>query len=239
MGTMYDSTDPGAIPTSATIVAGYVDGAYVWPASGWALHANATHVTIAIETTTPADVLDVETGNPATPATTVTWATSMRSKGRNPTVYCNRSTWPAMQTAFIAAGVAQPGWWIADWTGHPHDIAGTVAVQYANPDTSGGHYDLSTTVAGWPSVVPTPPAPTPTPQPAKDKFMPPTLTLGTNSGAVKNCQRLLNVHGQGLTVDGAYGTATEHAVRNVQGLFKMTVDGICGPATWTVLDTFG
>ena len=236
MGTMYDSTNPDDIPATAEIVAGYVDGAFVWPATGWARFAGATHVTIAVDPATWADVLDVETGNPATPATSVAWVSTMRLHGRIPTIYCNRSSWPTLRAAFTAAGVGEPGWWVAEWTGSEHTIAGTVAVQYANPDTSGGHYDLSTTVPGWPSA----PVPTPTPpQPVPGGFMPPTLTPGTMSGAVKNCQRLCNVHAQGLAVDGVYGPATEQAVRNVQHLMSLTVDGICGPATWTVLDTFG
>ena len=242
MATMYDSTDPGAIPAGAAIVAGYVDGAYVWPASGWARFPAATHVTIAVEPSSVADVLDFETGNPSTPLEVVAWVTTMRGHGRRATVYCDRSSWPALRNTFALAGVAAPDWWVADWTGSPHTLAGASAVQYANPPGSGGHFDLSTTVTGWPSSplpVPVPPAPPKQPQPVPGGFMPPTLTPGTLSGAVKNAQRLLNVHGQGLTVDGVYGPATEQAVRNVQHLFRVTVDGICGPVTWTLLDTFG
>lgn len=69
--------------------------------------------------------------------------------------------------------------------------------------------------------------------------MPPLLKPGDLSGSVRNAQRLLNVHGAGLTVDGVFGPATEHAVCNFQTVFHLSVDGLIGPATWTALDTFG
>lgn len=37
--TMYDSTNPGAIPASAALVAGYVDGLYRWSDAAWARFA--------------------------------------------------------------------------------------------------------------------------------------------------------------------------------------------------------
>ena len=245
MATMYDSTDPGAIPSGADLVAGYVDGLYKWPATAWKPWRST--VTIAVEPSTPADVLDVETGNPTTPALAIAWVTTMRAAGRRPTLYCNRSTWPDLAFAFDRAGVIPPAWWIADWTSFPHDLGGASAVQYANPETSGGHYDLSLTQPGWPfstlpSVPPVPgvpPAPPKPPQPVPGGFMPPTLIPGSLSGAVRNAQRLLNVHAQNLAVDGNYGPATEQSVRNVQHLFRLAEDGICGPVTWTVLCSFG
>lgn len=69
--------------------------------------------------------------------------------------------------------------------------------------------------------------------------MPPTISFGSLSGAVRNAQRLLNVHGAGLTIDGVYGSATEQAVRHFQTVFHLAVDGVVGPATWSTLDTFG
>ena len=38
------------------------------------------------------------------------------------------------------------------------------------------------------------------------------------------------------TVDGAFGSATESAVRAFQTTKGLTVDGICGTATWAALD---
>jgi hypothetical protein len=95
-----------------------------------------------------------------------------------------------------------------------------------------------------PAPVPTPapapqPAPAPAPAPSTGGFVPPTVKLGDLNGAVRNAQRLLDVHNANLVVDGSFGPATEQAVKNIQTVFKLQIDGIVGPETWTVLDTFG
>jgi N-acetylmuramoyl-L-alanine amidase len=36
----------------------------------------------------------------------------------------------------------------------------------------------------------------------------------------------------GLTPDGVFGAATEAALKTAQSGYSLTVDGICGPATW-------
>jgi hypothetical protein len=90
-----------------------------------------------------------------------------------------------------------------------------------------------------PAPEPAPPEPAPVPAPSPGGFVPPTLQLGDLNGSVRNAQRLLNVHNANLAVDGAFGPQTQQAVKNIQTVFKLQVDGIVGPATWTVLDTFG
>lgn len=54
--------------------------------------------------------------------------------------------------------------------------------------------------------------------------------------AVAAAQGALNYHGFGpLDVDGFFGSQTETAVRNMQMVHHLTVDGIIGPETWRAL----
>ncbi len=55
-----------------------------------------------------------------------------------------------------------------------------------------------------------------------------TVRRPDTGDAVRAVQTLLPV----TTVDGSFGPATETAVRELQGMFGLTVDGIVGPATW-------
>lgn len=163
MRTMYDgiNADASVIPATAQLVAGYVDGDYVWSAADWARFPHSVHVRIAVRSTTDdGHVLDVETGN-ASPAESVDWVLARRAAGADPTVYCNTSTWPAVQSAFQARGVAQPHYWIADYNGDTAVPAGAVAHQY----TSTARWDLSSVADYWPGVDPVPTAPAPLPDP--------------------------------------------------------------------------
>lgn len=167
MRTLYDSVTASDIPTTAAMVAGYVDGRYAWSDADWGLHPGAQHVRIAVfADTDDGHALDVENGD-ATPAQSVSWVRARRAAGADPSVYMNVATWGAVRAAFRAAGVTEPHYWVADWTGARHLPAGAVACQYADPKTSGGHYDLSAVAAHWPGVDAPAPAPPPAPGPAK------------------------------------------------------------------------
>lgn len=153
--TMYDSTNPAAIPVTAGMVAGYVDGAFVWPAAGWARFPRAVKVRIAVfASTNDGVVLDVERGD-AAPAQAPGWVQRRRAAGMDPSVYCSISLWPAVRAAFHAAGVAEPHYWVA---GYPAGGAvipgGAIAHQYADPLTSGGQWDLSVVADYWPGIDP-------------------------------------------------------------------------------------
>jgi hypothetical protein len=151
--TMFDSTTPTAIPPTAAMVAGYVDGIFVWSPAAWARFPNAVHVRIAVlASTNDGHVLDVERGD-ASPAQAPPWVRMRRADGADPSVYCNLSTWPAVQAAFNAAGVAQPHYWIAHYGAGPGIPPGAVAVQYADPPNgSGGQWDISAVADLWPGV---------------------------------------------------------------------------------------
>lgn len=151
---LADSVTSADIPTSYGLVGGYVDGLYVWDASDWARHAGALKVRIAVAATTDdGHVLDVEAGN-ADEQQAVSWVQLRRRNGADPTVYHSLDRWPVLRAAFQVARVTEPHYWVADWTGQAHSIAGAVACQYANPATSGGHYDLSAVAGLWPGVDP-------------------------------------------------------------------------------------
>ena len=58
---------------------------------------------------------------------------------------------------------------------------------------------------------------------------------GDNNIVVKALQRQLNRYGNSLTVDGAFGSGTETAVRNFQSSRGLGADGIAGADTWAAL----
>lgn len=155
---MADSINPVNIPVGRfSLVAGYVDGPRSqWPQTGWTMHAgHSTLVRIAVFATTNAGVvLDVETGD-ATPAQAPGWVQKRRAAGVDPTVYCSMALWPAVRTAFQAALVPEPHYWVAGYPGGgPVIPAGAIAHQYADSSTSGGNWDLSVVADYWPGVDP-------------------------------------------------------------------------------------
>jgi hypothetical protein len=153
---MYDGVTAAELPTNGQLVGGYVDGEFEWSAADWARFPNAVHVPIAVFSSGGGVVLDVEQGN-ATPAQSVDWALARRRAGVDPSVYMNTSTWPQVEAAFQARGVAQPHYWVADYDGSASIPAGAVAKQYRN--TPG--YDVSSVADYWPGVDPAPNTPAP------------------------------------------------------------------------------
>jgi peptidoglycan hydrolase-like protein with peptidoglycan-binding domain len=62
-----------------------------------------------------------------------------------------------------------------------------------------------------------------------------TQSTGNRGVDVQAIQHLLNHHGQAVTADGVFGSATTSAVRTFQSARGLSVDGIVGPATWGAL----
>lgn len=149
MRTMLDAVLPDNIPLTAQVVAGYVDGPRSqWPWSGWMRFAG--HVRVAIAVTASCDnghVLDVERYD-ATPEQAPGWVLRRREAGCDPSVYIGKARWARCQAAFAAQGVAEPHWWIADWTGAAHLPEGATACQW----TPGPLYDTSCVLDFWPGV---------------------------------------------------------------------------------------
>ncbi len=66
-----------------------------------------------------------------------------------------------------------------------------------------------------------------------------TIRKGSKGQAVTEMQTMLDKLGYDLGsygVDGDFGRATEAAVKSFQSDHRLTVDGICGPATWAELE---
>lgn len=158
MRTMYDSIAVEALPAGADLYAGYDDGH--WPDAD-AIAAAHPGVPVVRVTVDPGDdegqVLDVENGD-ATPGQAPPWVIRRRAAGVEPTVYCSASALPGVRQAFTNAALAEPHWWVADWTENEAATAallaqpGVVAVQYH----SGPGYDVSAVADYWPGVDPAP-----------------------------------------------------------------------------------
>ena len=146
---MYDSTNVTSLPTDGDLYAGYVGGN--WPTYNAMVlrFPNKVHVSIAVNASENAQVLDVETGD-ATPAQAPAWIQRQRAAGRDPSVYCNTSTWGDVKTACQAAGVPLPHWWEAHWDKIPTLSSGSVAKQYDHDIPPG--YDVSVVADYWPGV---------------------------------------------------------------------------------------
>ena len=153
--TMWDSTTAADIPQAVPIVAGYIDGNYAWSAADWARFPGAVKVTITVTGLPGAKVADVEWSD-LDPVSGARWASLEVRAGRRPTLYCNTSAVGALRLALAPYSLTlgtDVDWWAADWTGAVHEVAGAAATQYADPPSSGGHYDLSVTNGVWPGTM--------------------------------------------------------------------------------------
>lgn len=148
--TMYDAVNAENLPSTSALIGAYCNGLYTNMVQVMLRFPRAVVVKISVYATRDAGtVLDVENGN-ARPDEAPGWAAKRRLAGVDPTVYCNISTWSAVQQAFAAQGVPQPHYWIAHYDGDPTIPPGAVAKQYQN----GSAYDTSSVADYWPGVDP-------------------------------------------------------------------------------------
>jgi len=151
---MYDSVWPEGIPGRAWAVAGYADGHYNWTVPQWERFMNSWRLPITVlGGHTGARIVDCERGD-LTPGGAALWCTvEIRDHQRRPTVYCNRSTWPAVVQALGTVGLQfgrDVALWLADPDGVavlPTTYAGLVAKQYGQGP--GAAYDLSVVNPMW------------------------------------------------------------------------------------------
>lgn len=232
--TMADSTNPDDIPAGFDLVMGYVDGPESeWPAAGWQKWPDAVRCSVVGHP--DATVYDVESGDltPADCPRVIQASTSPR-----PTIYCSRSALDACRAAMVGAP-RQADYLVADWTGTPHSIPGTIGTQYANPAQTGHHYDLSIiTDDTWPG--PGAPQPQPTPSPGGTVTVTvdlPVLQSGATGAPVKKLQGLLVATGASIAIDGSFGPQTHDAVVAFQHYAGLATDGVVGAQTWPALLT--
>jgi peptidoglycan hydrolase-like protein with peptidoglycan-binding domain len=65
----------------------------------------------------------------------------------------------------------------------------------------------------------------------------PVLKIGSTGLPVRRAQKRMSLVGFDVGgVDGRYGTQTEAAVKKLQQQAGISVDGIVGPETWSVID---
>lgn len=145
MRIMYDGITPSTLPPDGDIYASYINGHWPNYFQLSTLFPGKLYVSITVDPTVPADVYDCEPGN-GTPADVPGWVTLARAAGYTPTVYCNYSTWGAVQAACFS--ITPPMYWIASYDGDPTLYPGTVAKQYA----SYPGYDISSVVDYWPGI---------------------------------------------------------------------------------------
>ena len=62
-----------------------------------------------------------------------------------------------------------------------------------------------------------------------------TLRVGSNGSLTKYLQRMLNVLGYSVSVDGVFGEGTKNAVLSFQNKYGLSADGIVGSGTWKKL----
>lgn len=146
MRTMYDSTDINAIPADATMVAAYMDGAFMNEDAARARFPNATIVRITVFGAPDVHVIDCETRD-ATPQQAANWARQEANAGRSPTIYCNYSTWSQVQACDPPANVS---YWVARYDNDPTIPIGAVAKQYSSDVQA--NLDTSSVLDFWPGV---------------------------------------------------------------------------------------
>lgn len=247
---MYDTVTPGDLPPDAPAIALYIDGKYAVTDDIWQAHPSALRCEIATNINTQrGNMLDCEPGN-CEPSQTPYWVAHRVQAGvAKPIVYCSLSAMNEV-VSYLTQAKLPFGILAADWTGEPHDIPGTVGVQYANPPRlpaalAGKNLDLSTiTDTSWllPALgAPAPvqaPAAVPFPLPQGDWYGPPSPDVHNHSGYywVGDRAGIASVQGKlGITQDGLYGNDTFSHVVGFQRQRGLTVDGLTGEETWRAL----
>lgn len=240
----YDAVTWQNIPSDAPFVLGYVDGNYAWPQEAWD-HFKALGIpaaTIAVETSTDANVLDCEPDNPVDPTRNPEDAVPWAQRQAHPVIYCSQENVPLMVAAFSAAGVPQPMYDVCDDTQSSHSWSGNganvVSTQYNITDS----VDFNLVADYWPGVDPAPAQSDPTPIESV-----PNMTMSERSdskGVLGLSWSLGSAKDLQFITDGSLGTAPELRIvfllttgplvigndNWVNGRVVIPLSGVCNPA---------
>lgn len=256
--TMYDAITDSQFPSDPQAVAGYVDGDLAdQPNFSWLVRnfPSAHRLSITLDPSKDADALDVET-RAASPSDFPGWYARQRRRGIDrPCGYANASTMeefvvPVIRAAPILRSAVRL--WSAHYTEEPH-ICGPKSCRATSIDMDGTQWtshalgrdlDQSLLLDDFFGNLP------PAPQYAEfDMSKLPVLKQGDSDKPgqfwfVRRLQadtaltgRLLGITAALIDDDGVFGPATTAAVKAVQAHYKITVDGIAGARTWSVLLT--
>lgn len=155
MPTMFDSTTPTRISGGPNGIGIYGTGLYTYPRSQIQRQFPGARV-LSIDAlgTNPAGcgILDVERWD-AKPTRIPGWVDERLEAHQHGVlcrIYMQRSSWAECRdyaAELPAAKRATILWWVADWTGAPHMLAGADAVQWASGAMLGKPWDASVTDA--------------------------------------------------------------------------------------------
>lgn len=222
----YDSIDVAALPNNGSPVCVYQDGYYVTTAAAVARFSGPVVWITVLANGAHGLVDDCEQGN-AGPSYMPGWATARRAAGVEPTVYCGQNTWwSQIIQAFESAGVAQPNYWVANYTYNAAQAipAGAIGIQWSDQG-GGGSYDVSNFVNPWPGVQTAPapapdpaPAPAPTPTPSGGDDLP-KVVIGSGTDANHGAgavfvtdgltKRYVATNEESTALQALFGTATK------------------------------
>ncbi|TVQ09475.1 MAG: peptidoglycan-binding protein [Leptolyngbya sp. DLM2.Bin27] len=139
--------------------------------------------------------------------------------------------------ATIAAdGIVGPATWSRLFPTPPREANPPAASGSAAPSNPPATAPAATTPAATTPAATTPPATTPAATAPPTTALP-VLRFGMEGDAVRQLQQRLRTKGfYNGAIDGIFGSQTEAAVRQLQTVNNLIVDGIVGPATWRVLN---
>lgn len=253
---VYDDTNVSLIPADAVAAAGYVDGIFeTWPALTARFGTSIPLISITVFGN-KARIADVEAGDMGN-AQVPGWLRARLADGtEGPGPYTSASNVDALVQVLADSGIARSRYliWSAHYTGSAH-ICGPSSCGACRTQCDATQYtdraqgrSLDETLAEEYFIRPGGSKPPPVKEVTVNVTLP-ELQAGAadpvnGKQSVHRLQGLLrgigiawNASPMQLTIDGAFGPATEAAVRTFQQRYGggLSVDGVVGPSTWHAL----
>jgi hypothetical protein len=154
----YDSVDASRLPGDTAFMAGYVDGRWPSLAGMRRRFPHASWLSVAVQSTDDAMVLDVESGD-ASPVQAAGWVRRQhRAAVLRPCLYLSLARIPELERALAAAKIPRSTVriWSAHYTGHAHICSSACGVpmeerpgatQFLSDQER--DIDVSLSTAGW------------------------------------------------------------------------------------------